>query len=60
MNENFLNNKYVKILGATGAISSIVFSVSKKSGIKKGIGNYFLFTISGTILGISVYLIMKK
>lgn len=55
MKDNVLNNNWVKSLSLAGGLSAIVFSIIRKSGLKKGIGNYFLFTISGAIIGAGIY-----
>ena len=60
MKENLLNNDYVKALSLTGAISSVIFSIYRKSGLLKGVGNYFLFTITGALAGAAIYKITKK
>ena len=60
MKENVLNNKYVKVFGLTAGISSIFYSIYRKTTPLKGVGNYFLFTLTGTLVGASIYLMTKE
>jgi hypothetical protein len=60
MKTNILNNNYVKTLGLIGAAGSIAFSIYRNSGLWKGVGNYFLFTVSGAIVGAGLYSITKQ
>ena len=60
MKQNALNNDYVKALGFIAGLSSIAFSIYRKTTFLKGVGNYFLFTISGSIIGAGIYQLTKK
>jgi hypothetical protein len=54
------NNKYTATLGLLAGAGGVIFSIVKKTGFWKGVGNYFIFSLAGSLLGMAIYEIQNK
>jgi 1,4-dihydroxy-2-naphthoate octaprenyltransferase len=60
MEINRFNNKYTATLGLLGGAGGVIFSIMRKTGFWKGVGNYLVFTLAGSLLGMAIYAVQDK